>query len=327
MQRKAFRHLTALAAGMALAVGATRSVPAQGTPRAPAGVTAFPSDGSVLIAYGGVPNAVGYNIYRREAAQAADQNALVNAQPALQTFFIDSGLANGKPLLYSVKAVFLEGDKRAEGPASAEVVVTPHAPILGAFFWHDIGTMNPGRVTVNGNVLEIRASGDDIYDNADGQTFLAVPVAGDYTLTAKLLEKPTIEDGLESNSGKAGVQIKFSLQDGDPYAFAFASVSRDPEFMFEGRRIFGGGPDGNFAGGTTSEADAKFPVWLRLVKKEDTISALQSYDGKTFEEIFDAQEFAHLPVVTYAGITATAHSDERYINARFELSSLQITLE
>jgi hypothetical protein len=226
-----------------------------------------------------------------------------------------------------VKALFKDGDRVIESPASAEVLVTPQEPILGVFFWHDIGTFNPGSVTVSGSVLAIRASGDDIYDNADGQTFLAVPLAGDYTLTAKLLEKPLIEDGLESNSGKAGVQIKFGLQDGDPYAFAFASVSRDPEFMFEGRRLFGGGPDGNFTGGTTNEADAKFPVWLRLVKKEDTITALQSFDGKTFEEIFEAQDFAHIPAVTYAGIAATAHSDERYINARFELSSLQITLE
>src|SRR5262249_713027 len=162
------------------------------------------------VTYGNVLNAVGYNIYRHDVGQPASAAVKVNAQPITQSFFIDTGLTNGKPLLYSVKAVFQDG---SEGPASAEAVVTPHLPIPGAFFAYDSGTVPPRRAGLdNKNVLTVKASGGELWDNFDSGTFIATPVSGDYTITVKVLGKPV---GGHATAAKAGVMIRENLIAGE----------------------------------------------------------------------------------------------------------------
>jgi hypothetical protein len=326
MQRRTCIHLAGLAAAMGLLAGAIRPAAAQGPSKAPSYVQAFPNAGAALVTWGAVLGATSYNLYRYEMGQTPEKAMRANLQPNTLTWFIDlgpegKGLPNGKPLFYSVKAVLQDG---SEGPASPTATVTPQEPVLGGFFYHTIGTLNPGSVTVADNVLTIRGSGADIWDDQDDQTFLAVPVAGDYMITAKLLEKPTIDAGDESDYGKIGLQIKYDLTKGAPYALIFASVNRDPEILYERRLGFLGGDPGNGGAGGTSLDETTFPVWLRLIKKENTIAALQSFDGKTFTGLGDPVDFGRMPLVTYVGITATAHKDGAYVIGKFDASSITI---
>jgi hypothetical protein len=272
----------------------------------------------VLVTYGAVLNAVSYNIYRRDFSQTADKAVKVNAQPIAQSFFIDTGLTNGKPLLYSVKAVFQDG---TEGPASADAVVTPQVPILGAFFAYDIGTLNPSSVTLAGNALTVKASGGELWDDQDSGTFVAAPVSGDYTITVKLPDRPA---GSAEEHAKAGVMIRENLIAGERYAYLFVSQSRDPEVLYEGRKGILGGDPGTFSQGGTSLDDTKFPIWLRLVKQGATITAFQSFDGTNFTQVGDPQDYGRTFPQTYAGLGVTALRDGEYTTAQFDLSTLQI---
>jgi hypothetical protein len=60
---------------------------------------AIPDAGAVLLTYTEVPNAVGYNIYRRAATDTPDKAVLVNSTPTPYAWFIDDnggkGLTNG----------------------------------------------------------------------------------------------------------------------------------------------------------------------------------------------------------------------------------------
>jgi hypothetical protein len=304
------------------AVAGGQPVRAADIPAVAQGVQAFPGTGAVLVTWGGVTGATGYNVYRRAHSAAADTAVKVNAEPTPYTWLIDNnqgqGLANGTPLVYSVKAVLPSG----EGAASAEAVVTPQVPVLGSLFLHNIGTPTPGSVTVEGDVLTIMGSGADIWDQTDQGAFLGTAVAGDYTITAKLNEKPTTTG--TDNAAKVGVMIRDRLASGARYAYAFASVERTPEFMFEGRTD---NPDegiANFSGGLTSFDEATFPIWLRLTKTGNAINAFQSTDGSNFEEILGEQLYRGLPAVTYAGIAATAHQEGSLVTGKIDLNSIKI---
>ena len=76
-------------------------------PFGPVQVTLAPT--AVLLTYAGVPNAVGYNIYRRASTDTPDKAVLVNAQPDPYSWFIDDdggkGLTSGTTYVYQVKAV------------------------------------------------------------------------------------------------------------------------------------------------------------------------------------------------------------------------------
>lgn len=331
MKRGRYVKLAALAGMLVLSAGGLRAAHAAGLTATPERVQVFPGPGAVLITYSTALNATGYNVYRRGANETADQAVLVNSTPSPYTWVIDdnkgAGLANGTPLIYFVKAVQQDG---AEGAASTEVVVTPHAPILGGMFVHDIGTTEPSSVTLEGTTLTVRAAGHELWNTEDEGTFIGALVAGDYSVSAKMLEKPT---GGHANSGKAGVMIREGLLPGDRYAILVAMVGRG--VYFERRLQTGGGtlPDGEAAAvaeqGTLPE-DTTYPLWLKLTKEGTVITAFQSSDGTTYEQVGTEADFFAMPPVTHAGLgfSAVNQSDtavaEQYLTAKFDATSIKI---
>jgi hypothetical protein len=330
MQRRMFILGMVLTALM-LAAGIERSAQAQGA------LQAFPEPGgAVLLTWLASPDpaVVGYNVYRRDVGLAADKAALANPQPAAPTTLLDAGpdgkgLPLGKPLIYFVRAIVKDASgKLSEGPNSGEASVTPqNATVLptGSFFYYDINTANPGSVTVDGNVLTLRASGSDLWDSSDGQTFLATPVAGDYQITAQIAAHPENVDPDRGNGySKTAVEIRAGLFRGDPFAVAFSSVSRDPSVFFEGHKAFVAGPNHNYSQAGTSDSDTTYPLWLRLLKQGTTITAFQSFDGTNYTQIGDPQDFGSLPSVTYVGLAIGAGNDGQYSIAKFDVPSIKI---
>jgi hypothetical protein len=310
-------------------VGAAAAVPANaaGLPTSPARVQAFPGTGAVLVTFTSAQNATGYNVYRRAHGEAADKAVKVNAQPTPFTWLIDdgggAGLPNGAPLLYFVKAVLQDG---TEGAASKEVVVTPQVPVLGSFYAHDIGTTDPSSVTLENNVLTIKAGGSELWDTTDEGTFVGTAIAGDYQITAKVLEKPA---GGHARSAKAGVMVREELTPGARYAFAMLTSGRGT--FFEGNKgTLGALPDGSqawFAHGEDVDAEV-VPVWVRLVKKGAIFSAFQSTDGTTFEALGEEEDFGRIQPVTYVGLGVSAVSTGdpklRPVTAKFDATSIKI---
>lgn len=336
MQRGRYIHLAALAGVLALTAGtmqpAHAAAVAVNTPAAPV-LTA--GDGAVLVTFGSVFNAVGYNIYSHAAGGTA---TLVNAKPDAYTWFNDDGagkgLKNGTALFYSVKAVFADSTgKMTEGPASAENAVVPNPPLFGLVaynFTTPTHPVQPGLVTYDKtkDLINIHTSGDDVWDASDGQTAALTKVSGDFTITAEI---PAPPKGGDPTYGKVGLEMRTSLEEDAPYAFVFASVNRDPEVMFEGHFGAEGASNASantFSGGSLALADAKFPVWIRLSRSGTMMDAQQSEDGgKTWTEVQQAQDFSRLEPDLYVGIAATAHTDDPTMELDGQIvgSSLSIT--
>ncbi len=91
-------------------------------PGAPSGLTAAPGNTQVTLAWSAVTGATGYNIYRGGAANGESPNAIATNVNA--TTFVNSGLTNGTPYFYNVRAVNASG----AGAASNEANATPAAP-------------------------------------------------------------------------------------------------------------------------------------------------------------------------------------------------------
>jgi hypothetical protein len=308
----------ALVAGMALPAFAQDE-------KTPAFAQVLPKDAQVLVTWGAVVDAAGYTVSRRLATEAADKNVVVNATPIKETSLPDTGLTNGTAYIYSIQASFADGSKGDP----IEAVGTPHAALTLAgrpFQFYDIETLNPGSAAIDGNVLTIRASGADIWDGEDGQTFLATPISGDFTITMKLNEKPVIADDGDSTFGKVGLQAKLGIQPDSAYGLVFASVERSPEYMFEGRR--GPGQEAeDWSGGLVDFEEAVFPAWLRLQRQGNNFTASYSTDGTNFTVLDPpgAQMIENVPAEIQVGITATAHNNELYIIGKVDVPSVVIT--
>jgi hypothetical protein len=330
MKRSRHLALSALVAVVAFGAGAVRPGHAQGVPLAPGAVQAYPGPGgAVFVTWLAVPNSPsGYNVYRRAADAAADQAVLVNPEPLATTWLLDPGQPVGKPVRYFVRAVYKDASGNpVVGPPTGDAAVTPQTGIQapgvpqGSLFYYDIATAFPGSATVDGDVLTIRGSGQDVWAGDDGHTFLATPVAGDYQITLRLNEAPT-EGHVEDGFAKVGPQIKESLAPGSRDAFVYSSVQRDPQVIYQARKRVGGGDDVYFPG--TSLDETTYPLYLRLVKQGATITAFQSFDNTTYTQVGDPVEFGSLPPVTYVGLAATAHKEGTYVIGKVSLSSIKI---
>ena len=329
---KRSRHIwLGMLAACTLAAGTARSAHAQGD------LQAFPrAGGSVLVTWLASPDpaVVGYNVYRRAASLTADKAVLANPQPLNSTSLLDAGadgkgLPLGTALTYTAKAVSMDASgKMTEGPGSGPATVTPQNPTVlpaGSFFYYDINTDSPGAVTVAGNVLTIHASGSDLWDSSDGQTFLATPVTGDYQVTAKINEAPTNDDPANGNgNSKIAVQMRSGLYRGDPFAVAFTSVDRDPTVLFEGHMAYVAGGNFNFSQPGTNLTDTTYPLWLRLLKQGTMLTAFQSFDGASFTQIGDPHDYGSLPPTTYVGLAIAAGKDGQYSFAKFDIPSFKI---
>jgi hypothetical protein len=329
MIRGRYTRLALLAGALALAAGGTRPALGAATPvTAPSAMVLTPGDGAVLVSFGGVLNAAGYNIYRRSGSQAVK----VNDKPNPYIWFIDNGggqgLQNGSAIYYSVKAVRPDG---SEGPASSEAVTIPDPPLLGSLVVYDLTTPGtpvvPGSVTYDATkkILAIHSSGDDIWDKNDGQTFAAMPISGDFTIQAKLPTAPT--GGSSDGYGKVGLEMRAGLTPGDPYALIYASVARSNDVNFEGRIDIG--TSNNFGQGGSSLDETKYPLWLKLTRQGTMVNAQESFDGTAWTDVGNAQDFGSLSSNTYVGIAATAHDgsgkNQLFVDGQIDATSLSIT--
>jgi hypothetical protein len=332
MQRGRYVFLGALTGALAITAAAAKPAQAQGA------LQALPrANGSVMLTWLASPDpaVVGYNVYRRGSSLTADKAELANAQLVTATTAIDAGpngngLPLGQPLTYFVRGVTMDAaGKAVEISKSGETSVTPqNATQLppGDFLYYDIDTSNPGSVTREGNVLTIRASGPPLWDKFDGHTFLAMPVTGDYQLTAAISAHPENADPDNgAGNAKVGIEIRTSPHKGEPASFLFSSVLRDPPVLNEGRKFSSGGTAAFGASDPTGEDATTYPLFLRLLKQGAIITASVSHDGgNTYDQLGDPQDFGSLPPVTYAGLFVSADRDGQYTIGKFNIDSVKI---
>jgi hypothetical protein len=337
MVRSTGLALATLAATLALLAGIARPARAQGLGfpalAPPTDVLAYPRDKAVFLTWTHSPDdaIVGYNVYRRNADQTADKAGLVNTSgPITTTFGTDTGVTNGAAYLYNVKAVYKDAaGKLTESAASQDVPATA-ANLPGPFALVTLDTNNLGTATVDANnIMTIRASGQDVWDDRTEGTFLVAPVTGDFQITVKVTERPKLEDPDNGDpAAKVGLVILFGglhHADKGETAYYYNSVERDPEFLMEGRNL--DLTNWGVSDNSPASADTTFPAWLRIIKKGQMVTALFSEDanGATFKALGPPHDMGGpVPALAYAGVAVTARKEHQWVIGKIDLNTLKI---
>jgi hypothetical protein len=200
---------------------------------------------------------------------------------------------------YLVSAVFDQGGQPAEGWTNA-VTATP-VPTPGNLSGCDVNlesTQLRGGVVFDPatGIYKISGSGGEIGNTEDHFFFASQVMKGDFQITARVLDK----------TAKSGVMAREGL-DG-PARMAFLAGTPLQGVIVQYREAVG--DTASLAGRPViANADFKPPLFLRLVRKGNTISTFISSDGTTFTPAAAPKTFdPPLPESLYVGYAITAQN-------------------
>ena len=184
----------------------------------------------------------------------------------------------------------------------------------------DIGPVSKaGIVTTSKNVIQIIASGSDIWGSRDQFHFCYVLIKGNFELTTQ------VQSLTATNMyTKAGIMARVNLDDNSQHVFyqVFPNNSARNknnggcEFQYRAERasdmkaIY---PDQATAG---KQFDVAYPnTWIRLKRIGDVFESYFSNDNKTWK--LYATHTEKLPEELMVGLAVTAHDNNAYAVAKF----------
>lgn len=312
------RVLGSVVTAIMLAVGAASA-------QAPEQVQYMPGDTKVTLVWMAPAGTVtGYNVYQYEPASAgADLGAgkKITAAPIKTTSHVVEGLTNGKAYHFKVSAI-VDGTESAQAGAQSthhdpaygdKPLVVPQVPVkvggVDGFVGHSIGTNFPGSHAIDAaGAITMKGHGWDIWESSDGFYFLATPIEGDVTLTARVVSGPTpIADG--GNGWElGGAMIRESLDARSRFAMMQISEGRaDTTHQFKRREEFDTTP-------VNADQDREVfptqdrPIFTRVQRKGDDFRGFISKNGTDFTEVGEGTTIAGFAKTAYVGLALTAHN-------------------
>src|SRR5260370_5958656 len=257
----------------------------------------------------------------------------VNTDPIakdIHSLMVDS-LKNGTPYHFTVTAIVGGAETDPVGPSGTDpmgalVAIVPQTPVKAAgmdgFYGYNIGTDVPGSTTVDDKTgtITVTGSGWDINNPADGFYFLAAPVKGDITVTARIVAGPTdTPDTTDWNLG--GPQIRANLDSGA--LLAMTQAARVGRAQFKYRDEYAGpGNEEDEDDSVAGHECARRPLWLRVIRKGNDFHGALSDDGKTWTTLDQSgtggvHTIKDMPPEAYVGLAVSAHDDGQLSTATF----------
>ncbi len=151
--------------------------------------------------------------------------------------------------------------------------------------------------------LRVAGAGADVWGAADAFHFSWAPLTGDGEIVARVASLTAVRSW-----SKAGVMLRESLKPGSPHAFMLVSGGRGA--AFQRREAADGVSD------SVSAGDGKAPLWLKLQRRGQEISAFRSDDGVQWDLIGTAT----IPMgsTILAGLAVSSHIPTATSQALFD---------
>jgi IPT/TIG domain len=218
------------------------------------------------------------------------------------TITIPSGATSG-PLVVTVAPSMTNSN-----PVTFTVIASSLPP---QWLDQDVGVVGPaGSASYANGTFTVQASGQWIWNFADGMHFVYQPLSGNGTIVARLL---SLQGG--STSESTGVMIRESLDAGSANAYAtFASGS----FIYFTERPSTGA---NSSLQTNSVAVA-FPYWVKLVRVGNNFSVYSSADGVNWVQIGTTQTITMAQNV-FIGLAVASDDNTKLATATFDNVTIQ----
>jgi phosphatidylserine/phosphatidylglycerophosphate/cardiolipin synthase-like enzyme len=192
---------------------------------------------------------------------------------------------------------------------AGETSPPPPAPPAAASLPDGWSSGDIGAVAAAGNAgyadgkFTIAGSGSDVWGTSDELRFAYRTLTGDGTIVAEVASV----DNLDSWT-KAGVMIRDTLSASSAHALMLVSPGKGVAFQ---RRVAAGGLSTHTGGGTGIA-----PVWLRLTRTGDVITAYRSADGSTWALV--GSDTIAMAVTVQIGLAVSSHRDGTLATASFQ---------
>ena len=194
--------------------------------------------------------------------------------------------------------------------ATGTVVVPPPTGQFQAAV--DIGSPGvPGSTTYNAGTgaYTVRGSGYDVWFATDQFHFAASAIAGDFTLTARLLTFTNATGGTPPSNAKAGVMIRNSLAPSSAWVGDYQAPNSTVRFEY--RTTAGGSCAG------TTVAGLGLPRWVRLNRTGNVFAGYQSADGTNWTQVGTAQTISMGDTI-FAGLYVCSYNNGALAVATFD---------
>lgn len=167
-----------------------------------------------------------------------------------------------------------------------------------------VGT-DDGKAEIKGNNITITAAGEgDIRGGEDEFHFVYQKAKGDVAITA-LLESLEDIDMLT----RAGVMIRENLEPGSKFVYVFLLPSGRPICLFRAETD----DECEVAKGDAAE----LPAHLKLVRKGSSFVPSTSEDGKSWDEMPDAEIDVDMEKEVFVGVAASSNVEGEFTEAVF----------
>jgi hypothetical protein len=176
--------------------------------------------------------------------------------------------------------------------------------------WHnlDIGAVGAaGSTNQLDGVWTIEGSGADVWGAADELHFVYTLITHDFEFTARVASVENLHRWT-----KAGLMLRESLQPGSRHAFAIATPRAERGVVFQRRPV----EDGQSV--STTGALIAPPVWLKLLRQGDVVSAYYRRTTTDVWTLIARQTFTALPFALEVGFAMSSHVDGRLATAVFD---------
>lgn len=229
----------------------------------------------------------------------------VIASGLTNSIFTDTNIAPGT-LYFYVSSAFDTG-----GPSvnSSETSASSLPSAADDWSTEDIGAVAAaGSFVQSSSVFTVKGSGSDVWNNADAFHYVFQAVAGDCSITARVLNMQNTAPW-----AKAGVMIRESLDPAAQYLINFISPANS--VAFQQRNGTGGS-----ASGVSNPAGLSTPIWLRLVRSGDLFTGYDSPDGVNW--VSQGTTTIPMNAVVYAGLEVCSVDNGTSCQAQFDQVSL-----
>jgi regulation of enolase protein 1 (concanavalin A-like superfamily) len=195
---------------------------------------------------------------------------------------------------------------------SPDVRVTVRSPAIGVpapWQLQDIGlTGAAGQATGSASAMTVSGAGADVWGTADALTYVYQPLSGDGEIVARVASIEYV-----ASWTKVGVMLRASLSADAAQAFMLGSAGKGA--AYQRRLVTGGDSLSTSAGGLYA------PLWVKLSRAGQTITASTSIDGSSWTAV--GSDVVDWPGTIYAGIAVSSHRDG--VTATADIDSIAIT--
>ncbi|HEY6268984.1 MAG TPA: protease pro-enzyme activation domain-containing protein [Candidatus Acidoferrum sp.] len=217
------------------------------------------------------------------------------------TITIPSGASSG-PMVVTVAPSMTNSN-----PVTFTVNTQPLPPLWSDL---DIGPVGPaGSAGYSNGTFNVSASGQWIWNFADGMNYVYQPLSGDGTIIARLL---SLQGSNPSQS--FGVMIRETL---DPAsAHAYATFAGGSAIYFVARPSTGA-----MSTYQTNSLVVSFPIWVKLSRSGNNFSVYSSTDGVNWAQIGSTQSIPMAQNV-FVGLAVCANTNSALATATFDNVSI-----